>query len=460
MAKLLVVSASRHNFRKNRHVHSQHPQVQVLRRFAVLAQLNSGFAKNEMYDDEESQTRIRHLISSVDQVAKNSKTVLDQIVRYLPQYTLHNERHILNVLSLMDWLTPDDTLNHLAPLECALFILAAYTHDLGMALTCEEYQILTTKGSSSEREAFVRFRDRYSDEIRRIERWKQSAPEVADLHEWHILSAFVKEKERPILEDYIRVTHTCPTVNRVNHWLEAFKEVTKNEGLFTYGPYDYQPDLVLIGLSHGMPVRWLRDQFAPPGRAREDAFMLSLERGEQINRAFPGLLLRLADYMDFDATRAPRILFRHAGIIDKVSIQEWTKHQAISGWSPEGSGSNFRFAFKSHQCPDPVTHKTILDFVAKIDAEIHAVREEVHWQSRPLPDAQRDHYRLDLPHKVEADVNPKGHPYHPIYIYHDLQFRLDQDEIQKLLMGTATLWRSRPLHPRAAPERAGCPRAA
>ena len=26
--------------------------------------------KNEMYDDEESQTRIRHLISSVDQVAK------------------------------------------------------------------------------------------------------------------------------------------------------------------------------------------------------------------------------------------------------------------------------------------------------------------------------------------------------------------------------------------------------
>ena len=204
-----------------------------------------------------------------------------------------------------------------------------------------------------------------------------------------------------------------------------------------YGLYDYQRDLVLIGLSHGMPVRWLRDQFVPPRRARDDGFMLSLERGEQINRAFPGLLLRLADYMDFDATRAPRILFRHAGIIDKVSIQEWTKHQAISGWSPEGSGSNFRFAFKSHQCPDPVTHKTILDFVAKIDAEIHAVREELHWQSRPLPDAQRDHYRLDLPHKVEADVNPKGHPYHSIYIYHDLQFRLDQDEIQKLLMGTA-----------------------
>jgi len=73
--------------------------------------------------------------------------------------------------------------------------------------------------------------------------------------------------------------------------------------------------------------------------------MLSLERGEQINRAFPGLLLRLADYMDLDSTRAPRILFRQAGIIDKVSVQEWTKHQTISAWTSEASGSDFRFNF-------------------------------------------------------------------------------------------------------------------
>jgi len=44
-------------------------------------------------------------------------------------------------------------------------------------------------------------------------------------------------------------------VNRVNYWLDVFKEVTEKKALFTYGPCDYQPDLVLIGLSHGMPVR-------------------------------------------------------------------------------------------------------------------------------------------------------------------------------------------------------------
>ena len=93
--------------------------------------------------------------------------------------------------------------------------------------------------------------------------------------------------------------------------------------------------------------------------------------------------------------------------------------------------------FNARQCSDPVTHKTILDFVAKVDDEVHEVREELYWQSRKLPDALRDHYKIQLPNKVEADVNPKGHLHNPVYIYHDLQFRLDQDKIQKLLMGTA-----------------------
>ena len=67
--------------------------------------------------DQESKSRIRRLVSSVDEVAKQSKYILNQIVRYLPQYTLHDDRHILNVLSLMDWLTPDDAMDQLAPLE-------------------------------------------------------------------------------------------------------------------------------------------------------------------------------------------------------------------------------------------------------------------------------------------------------------------------------------------------------
>src|SRR5208282_3060730 len=191
--------------------------------------------------DRESKTRIRGLVSSVEEVANQSEFILNQIVRYLPQYTLHDKRHILNVLSLMDWLTPPDVMKQLAPLECALCILA----------------------------------------------------------------------------EYIRTTHADPSVNRVNDWLEKIKKKTGDEKLFYCGNYPYQFDLALIGLSHNMPAGWLRERLA--GAESFDQFS-HLVGSDRVNFAFPGLLLRLADIMDFDATRAPGILFRHAGIDDQASL--------------------------------------------------------------------------------------------------------------------------------------------
>src|SRR5262249_51195208 len=83
---------------------------------------------------------VAKLRDNVGEVVEHSKHFLNWINRSLPQYTLHNEVHILNVLGLMDALTPDAVMDQLSPLEYALCILAAYTHDLGMALRNEEYR--------------------------------------------------------------------------------------------------------------------------------------------------------------------------------------------------------------------------------------------------------------------------------------------------------------------------------
>jgi len=233
------------------------------------------------------QTRIRHLISSVDQVAKQSGFILNQIVRYLPQYTLHNERHILNVLSLMDWLTPDATLNHLAPLECALCILAAYVHDLGMALSDEEYRELQNT-RSPDGHHYRRFRDRYPEELRQIERLKKTE-DPAD-EQW------AKLIDGHILADYIRTTHADPSVNRVNDWLERLKKETGDQKVFHCGDYPYQFHLARIGLSHNMPACWLREKLASSGRL--DLFLQQVG-SDRINRAFPGLLLRACRHYGF-----------------------------------------------------------------------------------------------------------------------------------------------------------------
>lgn len=60
-----------------------------------------------------------------------------------PQYTLHDDTHLLRVTELMGRLLPDDVLNGvLNPVEIALLILSAYLHDQGMVLDDNEIRSL------------------------------------------------------------------------------------------------------------------------------------------------------------------------------------------------------------------------------------------------------------------------------------------------------------------------------
>ncbi|MCB1781821.1 MAG: hypothetical protein KDJ34_17365, partial [Candidatus Competibacteraceae bacterium] len=68
------------------------------------------------------------LAGNVRWVVENAQIISGQIVRRLPQYTLHNGTHLFNVLAIMEELLPEATRRQLTPLECALCILAAFTH--------------------------------------------------------------------------------------------------------------------------------------------------------------------------------------------------------------------------------------------------------------------------------------------------------------------------------------------
>jgi hypothetical protein len=167
--------------------------------------------------------------------------------------------------------------------------------------------------------------------------------------------------------------------------------------------------------------------------------------GESANLAFPGLLLRLADVMDFDASRAPQILFKHFGIENDQSVLEWNKHLSIVGWrlDVDPDGKQQPDLLYSAECVHPVHEKAIREFKTWIDAELSAVRIELDAQRRQLPAAAQyqapvgHRYDLHLPSQTRLDIRPAPDPLtdQPKYIYHDLQFRLDQDEIQQLLMG-------------------------
>ncbi len=316
-----------------------------------------------------------------------------------PQYTLHNETHLFNVLAIMERLLPEATRNHLSPLECALCILAAFTHDLGMALSDEEHRRLQDDTFQDKgRREFLRHRSEHcAEQQRQIEHLYRQGTEgsrrKAAILDGHILS------------DFLRRTHAA-NVERVAAWLTKIKEETRNQALFTYGNLDFEHHLALIAISHNQEAHWLREQLNHTTTSgRHDAFF-SLAGGEHVNFALPGVLLRLADTMDFDASRAPGILFHHFGIDDTISVREWEKHMAISGWELDCDEQPHRLIYQADGCNHPVFEKTIRSFAHDIEQEARKSHDELDYQ-RTLLKKRETPYHLFIPRRVAPRITPR-----------------------------------------------------
>ncbi|MEM6326606.1 MAG: hypothetical protein AAF791_05755 [Bacteroidota bacterium] len=180
-------------------------------------------------DHKEEKKAIKELKANVRAVTENAAILGTQVVQHMPHYTDHGERHYLNVLALMGALVPKDTLKGLHPVECALCILTAYTHDLGMVLSGEEYHaVLDPASETAERKKFEGFLERYTDEVHQI----------AELREANTAetNAAASQMEGHLLATYIRETHTDPTPDRLRQRLQAIANEKKDDSLFRYAP--------------------------------------------------------------------------------------------------------------------------------------------------------------------------------------------------------------------------------
>ncbi len=399
-----------------------------------LSKLDESKLFNRLKGTQKSDDAARNqLVGNVCWVVDNAKIISDQIVRRLPQYTLHNGTHLFNVLSIMEELLPEETLGQLTPLECALCILAAFTHDLGMVMLDDEVRKYQEPTGTPENQEWLRHRDAYPEELRQIKRWQKirdgepNCKDEAGRHCKDEAGRRVGYFEGHLLAEFIRKRH-ADRLDPIRHWLDLLEKEAKNQTLFCYGNFNFKHYLVQIGVSHGQRVSWLRETLTQG--SKQDNFC-RLAGGERVNLAFPGLLVRLADIMDFDASRAPGILYQHFGIENAVSRDEWNKHMAMTGWGFDGD----TLTYEADECGHPVYEKSIRGFVSAIKREVEGVSEELNWQQRLLGN-KGNNYQLCLPRSVEsriqAALDDQGQP---VYIFHDLQFELDQHEIQQLLMG-------------------------
>lgn len=364
-------------------------------------------SKSEGHGDAVEASVVKLVNDIVTDACDLSKT----IIKYMPEYTLHDETHLFRVLTIMERLIPSVTLNKLSIPELMMLILCAFLHDVGMAP--EERKIRAWKEDwendepnefeIEEHNKFSRFRNTFPRKLVEINKLRKS--------DEHAKANLIEDY---IITEYIRTTHALRAREIIaNNW--ADKIVYKDKNLTN--------ELTQLCFSHGHDALTLLDL--------ETNVLCGDD--EYICMPFIGVILRLSDLLDFDAKRTPSVLFSHLSVRNPVSLREWQKNRSIQARVIRQD----KIAYTA-QCTHPAIEKTINVFCNLIDKELSDTNNVL---SRISDDFRDDGgiYKILLPakvdrRKIQPAINIKTNE--PLYIYRDASFELSKEQIIDLLMGT------------------------
>ncbi len=314
----------------------------------------------------------------VKDIFMEARNYLLDVRQTFPNYTLHDETHILNVLDAMGGILGSQA-EHLTVGEAELLILAACLHDLGMVFT------------EKEKKQWL------ADELE-VERFlKMYCPEF--------LGASPKEWPEDIRQWYFRSLHPF-----------RLSEVLQNETwkkLFESCPIEVvsRQCIMAVCQAHGENPEKLKNNIE-----------LEYLPASDVDPLFCALLLRLGDLMDFDDTRAPEVLYHYTDCSEK-SQEEWKKHQVSAGFRYPESPSTNELPYKA-RCTTPGIEHAVRNFLDWIDDELsHSAKLQRYcrpgWrQSFPFP-------RAILRSEIESDGYMSG----------DFCLTMDQTQILNLLAG-------------------------
>jgi molecular chaperone HtpG len=345
-----------------------------------------------LYKREKEAGEGHEISERVKAVVAHVAPLLERVPERMPEFTLHDPNHGAKVVELMAQILPADTRERLNVVELSTLIYAAYLHDLGMTCSADEREQLI-KGDAE----FARLLA--ADESRSL--LLQQLREGGE----HRAATAVEDQ---VFTEYLRRTH----VRRSARFID--EHLADGELMIGWQGVSYARWVRAVCDSHALPVSRLRDEVTWPRNA--------LVRTLRVNVQYLALILRLADILDLDPERTPKVLLDFIDPKDPQSVVEWHKHRSVIGWeiTPE------RIRVEA-VCRHPVYERALREFLGWIEEER---RDSMLLASRYKDDIA-ELYHLDLRDPVVQErVTSDGS-----YIYSDLKFNIDYRRVLNLLMG-------------------------
>lgn len=326
-----------------------------------------------------AETYLAGMRTVCDFAVDRAKTIRD----IFPMYTLHDETHICNVMQKMAQLMGEEGMKQLSRDEAAMLILAACCHDLGMSCSVDQKLELE------------------NDPVR-LEQYCDDHP-----------SAYVKMKMQKdgdplpdeLVRDFLRTYHHERILDILTEkdWPAALKGRVR------------RIDLVAICRSHGKDVQHILD----------------LKPTAAVDIRMCAIMLRLADILDFDSSRAPQAVYDYSGFhahgqdrSAAYSKEEWEKHMSSHGFRfelVEDRAYPYELPYGA-TCPNMQIEQAVNTYLNWVDRELADCLNMLSYCAEKWRS-------LVLPRKVRREIEPTD------YVSGQFRFTLDQNKVLELLVG-------------------------
>jgi len=261
------------------------------------------------------------LLSDLERIRENAESLLAEIGKTFPEYTIHDIRHSMKVIEKLDMIIPDGLKVEMSEYEIFFLLASAYLHDIGMIDLPELF----------EEEKFEEF----------FKKLKAENPEISKEESKR---KFIREYHHLRSEEYI-----------IRRWKEL-------------GIKDEHQARIIGRICRGHRKENLNNKtLFNPEWAYKDKL---------INTQLLAALLRIADELDLDFERSPLIVYETLKPKDPISREEWEKNLSISGIAPSREDPLLLRA--TAICKSPKIHRALKSWESKVQNELYKLPDYLH----------------------------------------------------------------------------------